>query len=65
MLSDEQQRAIYDTMGVKGLETEGWEVNNDSYQILYNNLYCKKFSIFGILISDCVWNKILNKLCMF
>ncbi|XP_014677927.1 PREDICTED: dnaJ homolog subfamily C member 11-like [Priapulus caudatus] len=26
VLSDERRRAIYDTLGVKGLETDGWEV---------------------------------------
>ena len=27
VLSDEHKRAIYDTTGIKGLETEGWEVS--------------------------------------
>ncbi|KAI1309440.1 DnaJ -like protein subfamily C member 11 [Halotydeus destructor] len=26
VLTDDHQRAIYDTLGVKGLETEGWEI---------------------------------------
>lgn len=26
MLSDPHRRAIYDSLGVKGLETEGWEI---------------------------------------
>lgn len=26
VLKDEHKRAIYDSLGVKGLETEGWEV---------------------------------------
>lgn len=26
VLSDPHQRAIYDTIGVKGLHTEGWEI---------------------------------------
>jgi len=28
VLADPHKKAIYDTTGVKGLETEGWEVWN-------------------------------------
>lgn len=37
VLKDPHQRAIFDTLGVKGLETEGW-------QVWYLLVFCEVYS---------------------
>ena len=73
VLCDPHRRAIYDTMGIKGLETDGWEVVQrtktpqeirEEYERLAQVAACTVFHSLSILLFSFCCGRILYRLSL-